>query len=145
MRLSISFLGDCLVFSSALFPSQELASRRMLWLVNYSKGLLLMMNDRLCCGGFPTTPLPRWTFRSGRLRGMLVGFLLKRVRALVGLREVPKFCAILFFAQLRELLWPVGKELAQAGRLEAAADIFFITLPEARAALTDTDLRPLVQ
>ncbi len=89
--------------------------------------------------------LTRRATRKGRLRGMLVGFLLNRTRALVGLREVPKFCAILLFAQIRKLLWPVGEELVQAGRLETAEDIFFITLSEARAALVGTDLRSVVQ
>ena len=89
--------------------------------------------------------LTRRATRKGRLRGMLVGFLLNRTRALVGLREVPKFCAIVLFAQIRKLLWPVGEELVQAGRLEAAGDIFFLTLSEARAALAGTDLHSLVQ
>ena len=78
-------------------------------------------------------------------RGKLVGFFLKRTRALVGLREIPKFCLMILFGQIREILWPVGKELAEAGRLEHAEDIFFITLSEAREALAGTDLRPLVQ
>jgi pyruvate,water dikinase len=39
----------------------------------------------------------------------------------------------------------VGAELAKAGRLESAEDIFFVTLPEARAALAGTDLRSVVR
>jgi pyruvate,water dikinase len=58
---------------------------------------------------------------------------------------VPKFCAIVLFAQIRKLLRSVGEELVRAGRLEVAEDIFFITLPEARAALVGTDVRPVVQ
>lgn len=88
--------------------------------------------------------LTRRAARKGRLRGALVGFLLRRTRDLSGLREMPKFCIILLFARARELLWPVGEELAKAGRLESAGDIFFVTLPEARAALAGEDLRPLV-
>jgi len=83
--------------------------------------------------------------RKGWLRGKLVGFCLRRVRALVGLREIPKFCLMILFEQIREILWPVGKELTEARRLEQAEDIFFITLPEARGALTGTDLRSLVR
>ncbi|HEY6752224.1 MAG TPA: PEP/pyruvate-binding domain-containing protein [Rubrobacteraceae bacterium] len=83
--------------------------------------------------------------RRGRLRGTLVGFCLRRARALAGLREMPKFCIVLLFAQVRTLLWPVGEELAKAGRLESAEDIFFITLPEARAALVGDDLRSVVR
>src|SRR6266567_4438895 len=83
--------------------------------------------------------------RKGWLRGKLVGFLLRRVRALVGLREVPKFCLMILFGEIRAMLWPVGQELAQAGRLDRAEDIFFITLAEAKEALAGTDLRPTVQ
>jgi pyruvate,water dikinase len=83
--------------------------------------------------------------RRGRLRGVLVGFLLRRTRAMAGLREMPKFCIILLFARARALLRPVGEELARTRRLESAEDIFFITLPEARAALAGMDLRPVVR
>jgi pyruvate,water dikinase len=81
----------------------------------------------------------------GWLRGKLVGFFLGRVRALVGLREIPKFCLMILFGQVREVLRPVGKELAEAGRLEHVEDIYFITLPEAKEALAGIDLRPLVR
>ena len=80
----------------------------------------------------------------GRLRGALVRFLLGRARELSGLREMPKFSIVLLLARARELLWPVGEELAQAGRLETAADIFFLSIPEAWAALAGEDLRPTV-
>ncbi len=89
--------------------------------------------------------LTRRAARKGRLRGMLVGFLLKRARALAGLREVPKFCIVLVLARARTLLWSVGEELAKSGRLENAGDIFFATLPETRAALSGLDLRPVVR
>src|SRR3712207_6860999 len=69
---------------------------------------------------FPYTTLFR--SRKGRLRGALVGFFLRRTRALLGLREMPKFCIILLFARVRSLLWPVGEELARAGHLENAGD-----------------------
>jgi len=83
--------------------------------------------------------------RKGWFYGKLVRFDLKRIRELTGLREVPKYFFILLFARCRELLWPVGEELAQAGRLEKAEDIFFVTLPEARAALTGEYLHALVR
>jgi len=57
---------------------------------------------------------------------------------------MPRFCGSLLLAQARTLLYPVGEELVRAGRLEAAGDIFFITLPEAHQALAETDLRALV-
>ena len=39
----------------------------------------------------------------------------------------------------------IGEKLTQAGRLEQAGDIFFISLSEARAALLGTDMRSIVQ
>jgi pyruvate,water dikinase len=38
--------------------------------------------------------LTRRARRKGWLRGVLVGFFLKRARALAGIREVPKFCLV---------------------------------------------------
>ena len=76
--------------------------------------------------------------RKGRIRGLLVGFLLKRTRALAGFREMPKFCIVYLLACIREQLWYIGEKLALAERLDADADIFFITFPETRAALEGT-------
>ena len=89
--------------------------------------------------------LTRRAMGRGRVRGTLVRFLLERARELSGLREMPKFCIVLLMARVRELLWPVGEELAQSGRLENAGDIFFVTVPEAWATLVGEDLRPLVR
>src|SRR5215213_5266725 len=89
--------------------------------------------------------LTRRAAREGRLRGALVGFLLGRARALSGLREMPKFCIVLLLARARELLWTVGAELAEAGRLQSAGDIFFLSVPEAWAALAGEDLHPVVR
>lgn len=90
------------------------------------------------------TELTRRARRKSWLRGLLVGFCLRRAHALGGLREMPRFCGSLLLAQARVLLYPVGEELVRAGRLEAAGDIFFISLPEAHQALAGTDLRALV-
>ncbi|HEX2729633.1 MAG TPA: PEP-utilizing enzyme, partial [Rubrobacteraceae bacterium] len=76
---------------------------------------------------------------------MLVGFLLGRTRALMGMREMPKFCFVLLFARVRALLRSVGEELAKSGRLDSAGDIFFLSLPEARAVLEGGDLRSVVR
>src|SRR5215204_6265794 len=89
--------------------------------------------------------LTRRAAREGRLRGALVGFLLGRARALSGQREMPKFCIVLLMAHARELLWTVGAELAEAGRLQSAGDIFFLSVPEAWAALAGEDLHPVVR
>jgi pyruvate,water dikinase len=90
------------------------------------------------------TELSRRASRKGRLRGALVRFLLGRARELSGLRETPKFSIVLLLARVRDLLWPVGEELAQAGRLGKAGDIFFVSVPEAWAALAGEDLRAIV-
>lgn len=81
----------------------------------------------------------------GRLRGMLVNLCLRRVRDLGGLRETPKFYLVVLLARARALLWPVGEELVEAGKIEAAEDIFFLNLSEARAALAGKDMRALVR
>ncbi|HEY6407832.1 MAG TPA: PEP-utilizing enzyme, partial [Ktedonobacteraceae bacterium] len=78
------------------------------------------------------------------LRGRLVGFCLRRARALAGFREMTRFVVALVLARARSLLLPVGEELLQAGRLEHAADIFFLTLLEVREALAGADLRDKV-
>ena len=89
--------------------------------------------------------LTQRAMRKSRLRGLLVAFFLKRVRALVGLREMPKFCLILLLAYIREVLQSIGKELCEAERLENGEDIFFLTLQEAHMALAGEDMRDLVR
>ena len=79
-----------------------------------------------------------------RLGGLLVGFLLRRARALGGLREMPRYILALLLAQARTLLWPIGDALVQAGRLAQASDIFFLSLPEVHSALDGADYRSIV-
>jgi phosphohistidine swiveling domain-containing protein len=83
--------------------------------------------------------------RTSRMRGWLVGFFLRRARALGGLREMPRFAIALLLAQARAQLWPVGQALVQAGHLEHADEIFFLGLPEAHAALDGADMRATVR
>ncbi len=78
------------------------------------------------------------------LRGWLVRWCLHRAHALAGFREMTRFVVGLVLAQARARLWPVGAALVQAGRLNEAADIFFLTLPEVHAALAGADLRESV-
>jgi len=84
----------------------------------------------------------------GRVHGprrVLLRFVLGRVRALIGSREAPKFHVIRLLATpSRELLKPVGAELAALGRVDGAEDIFFLTLAEARRAVAGEDVRELV-
>lgn len=81
----------------------------------------------------------------GWLRSRLVHFFLRRTRELVGLREMPKFIIVLLLARMRDLWWTVGKELEQAGRLETAGDIFFLSLPEIHAALAGEEMQNTVR
>lgn len=83
--------------------------------------------------------------KRGWLRSKIVGFCLKRGRALFGLREMGKYFTVILLAGARRLLLPVGEALAQTERLDAAEDIFFIDLSEARQALAGADFRALVR
>jgi rifampicin phosphotransferase len=83
--------------------------------------------------------------KRGWLRGKLVHFCLRRIRDLSGLREVPKFTIVLFLAEVRRFLLPIGEELMRAERLESTEDIFFLTLAEAHEALAGKDMRTLVR
>jgi len=78
-------------------------------------------------------------------RRAILRVVLGRVRALIGDREAPKFQIIRLIATpSRELLKPVGRDLVARGRLSHEADIFFLTLPEARRAAGGEDMRELV-
>jgi phosphoenolpyruvate synthase/pyruvate phosphate dikinase len=83
--------------------------------------------------------------RRGRLRGRVVAFALNRARQLAGLRELPKYYAIVALAQLRRQLAAVGAALAATGRLSIADDVFFLNLREARAALAGQDMKDVVR
>lgn len=79
--------------------------------------------------------------RTNWLRGRLAGFCVRRARLLSGFREMPRFVLALLLAQARAQIESIGVELAQIGRLEHAADIFFLTLSEVHAALAGSDWR----
>ncbi len=82
--------------------------------------------------------------RRSRLRAAAVRFALSRVRALAGLRETHKDYLVLVLAHVREQLAAVGAELAEAGTLAGPAEVFFLDLAQARAALAGTDMRAVV-
>jgi phosphohistidine swiveling domain-containing protein len=79
-----------------------------------------------------------------RLRAGVVAFSLRRTRQLAGLRESPKFLLVLQLGLMRHSLRRVGEALASDGVVEAADDVFFVDLADARRGLAGTDLRPLV-
>jgi pyruvate,water dikinase len=72
--------------------------------------------------------------RWGRLRARLGRLALPRVRALLGLRESPKFAFIRIFGHLREALLADGRALVAAGVLAQPEDITFLTLAELQEA-----------
>jgi rifampicin phosphotransferase len=82
--------------------------------------------------------------RRGRVRGWLVGYALRRVRELAGLRETPKFFLIVTLGEMRHQLGLVGVELAAAGRITEPDDVFFLTMAEARQALDGQDCTRVV-
>ncbi|MDW5325856.1 PEP/pyruvate-binding domain-containing protein [Plantactinospora sp. KLBMP9567] len=89
--------------------------------------------------------LVRRVRRHRPVRGRLAGFLLRRARVLAGLREAGKFAGLYPLRENRRQLLLVGAELADGGRLAQADDIMFLTIPEARAAVSaGVDQRALV-
>lgn len=89
--------------------------------------------------------LARRAARRSRLRGRLVRAMLGRARQLAGVRELPKYYMVRIIAACRQQVALVGAELAKEGRLAEADDVFFLDLAEARAALSGTDQRELVE
>ena len=69
----------------------------------------------------------------GRLRAHQARFLAGRMRALMGMRENPKFFVVRLFWIAHRALEESGKDFVKAGVLEQAEDIFFLTTNEIRA------------
>ncbi len=90
-----------------------------------------------------TTLTGRLAERS-RLRARLLGWTLRRVRQLVGLRESPKFLLIVALATMREHLKVIGQQLVMTAVIEHVDDVFFLDLGEVRRGLAGGDLRTLV-
>lgn len=62
----------------------------------------------------------------GLVRARLVRFLARRMRALAGLRELPKFTIVRMMDIVRADLLRTGQELVDAGLLSDPADVFFL-------------------
>lgn len=80
----------------------------------------------------------------GRVRGAIVQAALRRARLYIGLRERPKYQIVLALAEVRRQMAEVGAELAAAGRIARAHDVFFLDFAEVRQALDGADLQDLV-
>lgn len=79
-----------------------------------------------------------------RMRGRLVALCLHRTRQLAGLRELPKFYVVTVFGEVHRQLAAIGAELAKAGTVVAADDVFFLTFDEVRVGLRGGELKGLV-
>jgi pyruvate,water dikinase len=66
----------------------------------------------------------------GWLKEKLVRGAARRVRALMGVREAPKYYAIRIMGMAREQILAVGSEFAAAGTIERADDLFFLYVSE---------------
>jgi pyruvate,water dikinase len=82
----------------------------------------------------------------GWLRARIVRGAARRVRALIGARESPKFFAIRSMGIARQTLLDVGAEFTQAGTIERPDDLFYLHLSEleALASRADQDWKALV-
>jgi pyruvate,water dikinase len=79
--------------------------------------------------------------RSRPLRAALAGFLLRRSRALAGLRELPKFVWLYPLGEIRRQLLLAGEQLADRGTINQADDIMYLTLSDAAEAAAGMDHR----
>jgi pyruvate,water dikinase len=88
--------------------------------------------------------LTRRARRRGRLRAAAVRFCLRRARALVGVREMPKFLMITAMARARTTMLQIGGELANSGGIAAPEDVFFLDFDETKRAAAGDDLRTTI-
>jgi phosphohistidine swiveling domain-containing protein len=79
-----------------------------------------------------------------RVRARMVGWALRRVRQLVGLRESPKFLLIVALATMREHLKVIGRQLAASQLIDQIDDVFFLDLGDVRRGLSGETLQTLV-
>ena len=88
--------------------------------------------------------LVRRVRRRSRIRAAAVRFCLRRARALVGMREMPKFLMITAMSRARRAMLQVGRELADSSRIAEPEDVFFLDFDETRRAAAGADLRTTI-
>jgi pyruvate,water dikinase len=71
--------------------------------------------------------------RGGRFKAWRARWAARRLRALMGVREAPKFWAIRNMGLVRAALLASGRELVESGVLSQPDDLFFLSLDELRA------------
>src|SRR5690606_19547560 len=81
------------------------------------------------------------TARTRPIRARLAGSLLRRARAIAGLRELPKFAWLYPLDEMRRQLLAAGAQLRSRELLDRVDDIMFLDLREALAAADGADLR----
>ncbi|RRO17365.1 phosphoenolpyruvate synthase [Saccharopolyspora rhizosphaerae] len=79
-----------------------------------------------------------------RLHARVAEFLLDRVRGLAGMRELPKYCAILGIASAREHLRAIGEELHAQRAVLDPDDVFFLDYEELSKTVDGADQRDLI-
>lgn len=77
--------------------------------------------------------------RKSGLHAWIIGHLLRCLREVGGMRELPKFDMVRHFAVFRRVLLKVGHELVTQGQLDQAEDVFYLTFADIRKG---GDLRP---
>ena len=70
---------------------------------------------------------------NGFLKAILVQFFAGRARQLMGMRESPKFFIVRMMWIFQRELKKTGQEFVEAGELDNADDLFFLTFPELSA------------
>ncbi|MDL9979218.1 PEP/pyruvate-binding domain-containing protein [Microbacterium sp. ASV49] len=80
----------------------------------------------------------------GPLRARAARFCLRRARALVGMREMPKYLVIIALRRARSVMLEIGRELADAGLLADSGDVFFLDFEETKRVAAGEDLRAQV-
>ncbi|HEY9077664.1 MAG TPA: PEP/pyruvate-binding domain-containing protein [Anaerolineaceae bacterium] len=85
--------------------------------------------------------------RYGWLKARLVDFFASRVRALMGLRENPKFFAVRMLDLIRSQLLLSGEEFVQCGEIEQRDDFLYLTFTELEsfAARETRDWREIIR
>ncbi|MDQ4213688.1 PEP/pyruvate-binding domain-containing protein [Microbacterium sp. ASV81] len=83
--------------------------------------------------------------KRSRIRARAVGFCLRRARALVGMREMPKYLVIIALRRARETMLAIGRELADAGLLADPQDVFFLGFEETKQVAAGADLRAVIR
>lgn len=77
-------------------------------------------------------------------RARALALSLRRVRQLAGLRELPKFYIVMVLGEMHRQLLRVGADMAAAGVMAAADDVFFLDFDEIRVGLRGADLHNII-